>query len=136
MEIEVRGVPIDRALQARVLARLTAAVAKLGQEPVTARATFFDENGPKGGVALRCALTVRIPHRPHVRVEEIADTPRTAFDGALAKLERDLEQHVDRARQAKRHPKKYYVARQMIAAAEGSGASAKSRRQGPSRPRV
>ena len=114
MAIEIRGVSVDRALRARILARMTAALDQLGQEAATARATFFDENGPKGGLALRCALTVRLPHRPHVRVEDTAETPRTAFDGAFAKLERNLERNQDRDREAKRHPKKYFVARRMI----------------------
>ena len=135
MEIEIRGVPVDRALRARILTRLTAALAHLGGAPVAARATFFDENGPKGGVALRCALTVRIPRRPHTRVEDTAETPRTAFDGAFAKLERDLERNRDREREAKRHPKKYYVAQRMIAGV-GSGTSVESARQGPSRRRA
>lgn len=128
MAIEIRGVPVGRGLRARILTQLTAALAQLGREPAAARATFFDENGPKGGLALRCALTVRVPHRPIVRVEEAAVDPRTAFDGAFAKLERDLEQHGDREREAKRHPKKYYVARRMIAA-EGTDTDGKRRRQ-------
>lgn len=135
MAIEIRGVPVDRALRARIVARLTRALAKSGQELVAARATFFDENGPKGGVALRCALTVRIPRRPHIRVEDIAEAPRTAFDGAFAKLERDLERNRDREREAKRHPKKYYVARRMIAG-DGTGTSVKPARRGPSRRRA
>jgi ribosome-associated translation inhibitor RaiA len=128
MAIEIRGVPVGRGLQARILTQLTAALAQLGQEPAAVRASFVDENGPKGGLALRCALTVRVPHRPIVRVEETAADPRTAFDGAFAKLERDLERHRDRQREAKRHPKKYYVARRMIAAG-GMDTEAKRRQQ-------
>jgi putative sigma-54 modulation protein len=134
MVIEIRGIPVDRALRARILARLTAALGQLGQEPVAARATFVDENGPKGGLDLRCALTVRIPHCPRVRVEVTAETPRTAFDGAFAKLERNLERNRDRDREAKRHPKKYYVARRMITA-EGSVTNGKPGRQDRGRPR-
>jgi ribosome-associated translation inhibitor RaiA len=129
MAIEIRGVSVDRALRVRIVARLTAALAHLGWKPVAARASFFDENGPKGGLALRCALTVRLPHRPHVRVEDTAETLRTAFDGAFAKLERNLERNQDRDREAKRHPKKYFVARRMIGG-EGNGTGAQSGRRG------
>jgi hypothetical protein len=61
---------------------------------------LLHENGPKGGLALRCALTVRRPHRPHVRVEDTAETARTAFDGAFAKLERNLARNQDRDRES------------------------------------
>ena len=118
MAIEIRGVPADRALRTRVTARLTAALARLATKPGAAQATFFDENGPKGGPAMRCALTVRLPYRPHVRVEDTAETLRTAFDGAFAKLERELERDRDRDRESKRHPKKYYTARRLT---EGVG---------------
>jgi ribosome-associated translation inhibitor RaiA len=123
MAIEIRGVPIDRALRTRVMARLTAALQQLRRETAAAQATFFDENGPKGGLAMRCALTVRLPYRPHVRVEDTAETPRTAFDGAFAKLERELARYVDRDRESKRHPKKYYTARRILTA-EAGGAGA------------
>ena len=135
MAIEIRGVPVGRGLRARILTQLTAALAQLGREPAAARATFFDENGPKGGLALRCALTVRVPHRPIVRVEETAADPRTAFDGAFAKLGRDLERHRDREREAKRHPKKYYVAQRMIGGG-GSNTGAERRRQNAIRRRA
>jgi ribosome-associated translation inhibitor RaiA len=133
--IEIRGLPVHRALRSRIVARLTATLARLGWEPVAARATFFDENGPKGGLALRCALTVRRPHRPHVRVEDTAETARTAFDGAFAKLERNLARNQDRDREAKRHPKKYYAARRMIAG-ERSGPGVEARTRGLGRGRA
>ena len=81
---------------------------------------------------MRCALTVRLPYRPHVHVEDTAETLRTAFDGAFAKLERELERYRDRDRESKRHPKKYYVARRMIAG-DGSGTSVEPVRRSPSR---
>jgi ribosome-associated translation inhibitor RaiA len=130
MTIEIRGVPADRALRARITAQLTAAVAHLTTKPTTAQATLFDENGPKGGRAMRCALTVRLPYRPHVRVEDTAETLRSAFDGAFAKLERELERYRDRDRESKRHPKKYYTARRLMTPEAGSTGATPERRSG------
>jgi ribosome-associated translation inhibitor RaiA len=130
MAIEIRGVPTDRALRAHVTARLTPSLAHVATKPIAAQVTFFDENGPKGGPAMRCAVTVRLPYRPHVHVEDTAETLRTAFDGAFAKLERELAQYQDRDRESKRHPKKYYTARRLMTTETGSAAPAPERRSG------
>jgi ribosome-associated translation inhibitor RaiA len=122
MAIDIRGISADRALRAHVNTRLTAALARLAVKPVGAQVTVFDENGPKGGPAMRCALTVRLPYRPHLRVEDTAETARLAFDGSLAKLERELERYRDRDRESQRHPKKYYTAKRLMAPEpEGAG---------------
>jgi len=134
MAIEIRGVPADRALRARIMAQLTAALAHLTTKPTTAQATLFDENGPKGGPAMRCALTVRLPYRPHVRVEDTAETLRIAFDGAFAKLERELERYRDRDRESKRHPKKYYTARRLMTPEAGTAVTTPKRRSGQRAP--
>jgi ribosome-associated translation inhibitor RaiA len=82
-------------------------------KPLGAEVRFFDDNGPKGGRAIRCAVTVRLPYRPAVRVEEMAETARLAFDGAFATLERQLERYRERNRDSRRRPKKYYAARRL-----------------------
>jgi len=71
---------------------------------------------PKGGPAIRCALEVKQPRRSGVHVEAIATTQRLAFDGALAKLERAVTRRRKITRDAKRRPKKYFVARRVLAA--------------------
>ena len=128
MAIEIRGVPTDSALRAHVTARLTPGLAHLATKAITAQVTFFDENGPKGGLAMRSAITVRLPYRPHVHAEDTARTLRAAFDGAFAKLERELERYRDRDRESKRHPKKYYTAKRLMATDSG-GASAPPQRR-------
>ena len=130
MAIEIRGVTTDRALRARITAQLTAALAHLATKPITAQATLFDENGPKGGPAMRCAITVRLPYRPHVRAEDTAETLRVAFDGAFAKLERELERYRDRDRESKRYPKKYFTAKRLMTAETGGASAAPGRRSG------
>jgi ribosome-associated translation inhibitor RaiA len=130
MAMEIRGVPTDRALRARITERLTAALGQVGMERAAAQATFFDENGPKGGLDMRCALTVRLPFRPHIRAEAVAETQRTAFDHAFARLERELERYKERDRESKRHPKKYYTARRLMTAAGEAGGVAPKRKPG------
>jgi ribosome-associated translation inhibitor RaiA len=93
---------------------MTGALAKLAVGPIKGQAAFFDDNGPKGGRAMRCALTVRLPFRPSIRVERSAVAPRLAFDEAFAVLERQLDRYRERDRDNKRHPKKYFAARRTL----------------------
>ena len=133
MAIEIRGVPADRALRARIMAQLTAALAHLTTKPTTAQATLFDENGPKGGPAMRCAISVTVPYRPLIRVERVATTSGLAFDGAFAAIERQLERYRERDRDIKRRPKKYFVARRLLTgglAEPGRPARARRRKAG------
>jgi ribosome-associated translation inhibitor RaiA len=112
--IRISGIERD-PLRSRVARLMTEALAKLTVGPVRGQAAFFDDNGPKGGRAMRCALTVRLPFRPSIRVERSAVTPRLAFDAAFAVLERQLERYRERDRDNKRHPKKYFAARRALA---------------------
>jgi phosphoketolase len=88
-------------------------VARLGLQPLEAQAAFTDENGPKGGVDIRCGLTVKLPRRPMIHAEHVAETARLAYDGAAAALERSLARDRDRARALRRRPKKYFVAKKL-----------------------
>ena len=108
--IKITGLERD-PLRGRVTRLMTEALEKLPVAPVKGEAAFFDDNGPKGGRAMRCALTVRLPFRPSIRVERSDVTPRLAFDAAFAVLERQLERYRERDRDSKRHPKKYFAAR-------------------------
>jgi hypothetical protein len=81
--IKITGLGRD-PLRGRVTRLMTEALAKLAVPPVKGQASFFDDNGPKGGRAMRCALTVRLPFRPSIRVERSALTPRLAFDATFA----------------------------------------------------
>ena len=114
MAIQIQGIRKDYALGARVSARVTAALAELHVSPVSAKITFFDDDGPKGGSAMRCAIAVRVPYRPLIRVEHVSVAARLAFDGAFAALERQLERYRERDRDIKRRPKKYFVAKRLL----------------------
>jgi hypothetical protein len=103
MAIDIRGIPVSRTLRTRVTAQLTAALARITTKPGGAQATFFDENGPKGGPAMRCALTVRLPSRRYVRAEDTSEDLRAA---------------------SKRRPKKYYTATRLMTTGTGERATA------------
>ena len=115
MVIDIHGVEKDTALRARAAKVVGAALEPIKLAPIRAKVTFFDDNGPKGGLGMRCAMDVRLPYRPAIRVEQVAETTRLAFDGAFAALERKLERYRERARDSQRRPKKYFVAKRLLA---------------------
>lgn len=130
MAIEIRGIGKDRVLSARVSGHIGGALASLRVAPVAARITFFDDNGPKGGLGMRCALDVRVPYRPAIRIERVAATRRLAFDQAFATLGRQLERYRERDRDIKRRPKKYFVAKRLLTGSlETPGSPARVRRR-------
>ena len=124
MTIDIRGTAGNRVLHAHVTKRMRAALARLWVKPVGAQVLFLDDNGPKGGVDIRCAVTVRLPYRRSVRVEHMGTTLRLAFDAAFAVLERQLERYIERDRESRRRPKKYFVAKRLLGAKPEAAASA------------
>jgi len=117
MGLVIEGLSLDDPLRAHVEEKVSMVTRRLRRGPTAVRVGFTDENGPKGGLAIRCALTVRLPYRPSVRVEHTAETERLAFDGGFATLERLLERYRERDRDNRRHPKKYFVAKRLIESA-------------------
>jgi ribosome-associated translation inhibitor RaiA len=126
-DVEISGLRGDPTLRSVIARRLRAVLAPIGSRPLAARADFFDDNGPKGGGA-RCALTVQLPYRPNLRVEHVAPTPRLAFDGGFAALERQIERYRERDRDSRRRPKKYFAASRVN---EGGPGAAPRRRSAP-----
>lgn len=112
--IECRGSCAGEAVRTWIATRLPRVLASLPVEPTSVRVAFADENGPKGGEAIHCALEVRVPHRGAVHVADVASTSPLAFDAALAKLERVLVRHREAVRESKRRPKKYFAARRAL----------------------
>lgn len=108
--VEVLGLAPRRAAGLRASTRVTAALAALPPEVSSARVAFTDDNAAKGGLDIRCAITVNLRGRRHLHVEDRATSPRQALDGALAKLERRLGRIQTMDRQKRRRPKKYYAA--------------------------
>ncbi|HTO11505.1 MAG TPA: hypothetical protein VMQ51_08025 [Candidatus Binatia bacterium] len=109
--LEIRGVSRREAAALRADARIARALAALAPGAGRALVVLSDDNGPKGGPAVRCAVTVSVPRRGGVHVETRALSARLALAGALDRLRRRLVRTASTARAARRRPKKYYVAR-------------------------
>jgi ribosome-associated translation inhibitor RaiA len=108
--VEVIGLPARQAARVRADARVAEALAALPPRVGSARVAFTDVNATKGGIDIRCAITVTLRGRRRLHAEDVATTPRQALDGALVKLERRLVRIQKLDRDLKRRPKKYYAA--------------------------
>ncbi|HSE92691.1 MAG TPA: HPF/RaiA family ribosome-associated protein [Methylomirabilota bacterium] len=115
MTLTVEGANHDAALRGVIQRKLGSLESRRRVKAVSARVGFRDENGPKGGVDIRCALTLELPRRPTLHVEDVAGTHRGAFDAAFESLERRLERELQQGRDRRRRPKKYYVAKRLLA---------------------
>jgi ribosome-associated translation inhibitor RaiA len=120
MAILIEGVQ-DRALRRLIERKLEALRARLPRPPVNVRVGFTDENGPKGGIDTRCAITVERPRRPPVHAEDVAPTPRQALEAAFEAVERRLLKDLGRQRERRRRPKKYFLARRLLETEPGGG---------------
>ena len=113
MAITIEGLS-DPAPRRLIGKKLEALGGHLARPPIAIRVGFTDENGPKSGVTIRCALTVELGGRGAVHAEDIAATPRQAFDLAFEALERRALKEIDRARDRRRRPKKYFLAKRLL----------------------
>lgn len=114
--VEIQGLPRAEAVRVRAAARLATALAELPERASSARVVFADDNGPKGGAAVRCAVTVTLAGWGPLHVEDRATTPALALTGALTKLERRLARRRGIDRDSSRRPKKYYAAARALGA--------------------
>jgi ribosome-associated translation inhibitor RaiA len=120
VNIEIEGLAGNPALRGRILAQMDKALSRMDTRPATAVVNFTDVNGPKGGVDQRCGLTVRLPGRRTVHVEETATSRSLAFTAAADALERWIRKEGERANTERRRPKKYYVAKRLLVAEPGT----------------
>jgi len=104
-----RGRPGDS-----VRTRLDALLAARGIAPSRVSVAFVDQNGPKGGPAVRCAADVTLARHPALHVECVDTTPRRAFDAVLDAIDRRLLRFVGRLRDRARRPKKYFTAKRLL----------------------
>lgn len=121
MRIEIESLHGDPRLHDRIVARVTKACSRLPHEPTSALVNFTDVNGPKGGVDMRCAITVWMPGKKTAHVEDIATSPSTAFDAVIDSLERWVKEHTERFLDERRRPKKYYLAKRLLEPEAGGG---------------
>ena len=114
MKIDIEGLRGDSHLEERILSRVGKACSRLPSEPTSVLVGFTDENGHKGGPGTRCAITAWIPGKKTAHVETLDVTPATAFDAVIDSFERWVKEHTDRLMDARRRPKKYYLAKRLL----------------------
>ena len=116
MTLDIEGLAARSALRALIARKIRGLFEEHRPKPIAARVGFVDDNGPKGGVAIRCGITVEIPRRPALHAEHRAESQRLAFDGAFAALARRIERERGRMLDERRRPKKYFVAKRLLSA--------------------
>jgi ribosome-associated translation inhibitor RaiA len=114
MTLEIEGIRARSPLRALIARKITTMFDGQRTQPRMVRIGFVDENGPKGGVDIRCGITVEVPRRPTIHAEDRAPTDRLAFDAALDALAKRLTSDRDRLRTVRRRPKKYYLAKRLL----------------------
>jgi hypothetical protein len=115
--VDLAGLAPALARRLGIAARVSVVLAPLSLRVTSARVALTDQNGPKGGPGVRCAITVGLVGRGRLHVEDQATTARLALAGALVRLEGRLEHRRERDRDARRRPKKYYAAARALRSA-------------------
>jgi hypothetical protein len=92
-------------LRHEVVEQLSRLLQRRAAAPRAVRVAFFDDDGPRGGVGIRSALTLTPQRGPILRVEHTARTYSAAFKGALTILTRRLKRRVQRRRRRARYPR-------------------------------
>jgi ribosome-associated translation inhibitor RaiA len=85
-----------------VMRRLETTPKRRSGPTVRAHVRLHDENGPKGGLAVRCRIEARVPRRGPIHVTARATSARAALVDALDKLERRLRHLREAARDRRR----------------------------------
>ena len=111
--IRIEDKAAGRIPRAHVMSRMKHLLKRLPVRPLSARVTFADVNGPKGGVDIRCGILVSLPGEPAIRAERLATTPRLAFDSTFDRVRRQAERPRRRWLESQRRPKKYYAAKRL-----------------------
>jgi hypothetical protein len=114
MLIHIRGISGDPQFRDLVVGRMQSVLERARVRAATGSVTFTDENGPKGGRDIRCALVVAIPGRGSLKVAEVAANHELAFNQGVAAFERKVTEQRDRRRVLARRPKKYFVAKRLL----------------------
>lgn len=111
--IDVQGLTPGTPLHGRILRQLGGLLGRVRAEGAASSVLFADDNGPKGGRAIRCTITLKEPRRPPLVVEKLAETHRLAFDAAYDTIKQELGRRHEARRERARRPKKYFVARRL-----------------------
>jgi hypothetical protein len=111
--IRIEDKAAGRIPRVHVMSRMQQLLKRVPVRPLSARVSFADVNGPKGGVDIRCGILITVPGEPPIRVERLASTPRLAFDRSYDRALRQAERPRRRWRESQRRPKKYFAAKRL-----------------------
>ena len=104
----------DAGLATRIYRKLSETVERVDPPPTRAKVIFADENGPKGGVGIRCTIVSDMPRRRELSVTELGDTFELAWDAAYAAFDTSITRDRARRRDLVRRPKKYFLAKRLL----------------------
>jgi putative sigma-54 modulation protein len=110
MTLLMESIALDDPLRGLVESKVNELLRRGRLRPTVTRVAFSDENGPKGGVDVRCVITIDLPRRPALHASDVAESARLAFDRAIEALGREVIRDRQRRRDTARRPKKYFVA--------------------------
>lgn len=65
-------------------------------------ATVTDENGPRGGVDIRCQLAITMKRGVKVQIRETSETVGEALQNAFTRASRTIARRLNRVRSARR----------------------------------
>jgi hypothetical protein len=108
--MEIIGIPLGAAGRLRVAARTANALKPAAKAVRDCRVTFTDENGPKGGMDIRCTIDVRLVRRAAIHVAGRGTSAALAFREAVERVHQRLDRVIGAGRDSARHPKKYFAA--------------------------
>ena len=96
LDVRTHGSHVNAALDTWIHERASRQLGKFATQIEHLTVRFSDENGPRGGVDQRCAIHVTLHALPEVIISGSAETPREAFDGAIARVERAVRRTLDK----------------------------------------
>lgn len=96
LDVRTHASHVNAALDTWIHERATRQLGKFATQIERLTVRFSDENGPRGGVDQRCAIHVTLHALPEVVVSGSAQTPREAFDSAIARVERAVRRTLDK----------------------------------------
>lgn len=112
--ILVAGIHNNPEFIDRVRARVAETLGRVVPQPTGGKIIFADENGPKGGMGIRCTIVHDMPKRRDFTEIGQGNILEVAFDDAFAALETSISRDRGRRRESMRRPKKYYLAKRLL----------------------
>lgn len=100
--VNLRDARFGSRLRAWIEAQIRRALPMDGPELVSVGATLSDENGPKGGVDVRCNLVIQTRRFGPLSFVTEATAPAQAVRAALRRARRLVRRKLDKQRQARR----------------------------------